>query len=170
MAYKWIGSILIITGCGGYGFLLSASDRREMSGLRELIRILEYISCELQFHLTPLPEICRKAGSQVKGNIGMLFQSLADIMDSMEQADVSDCMNKALAACPEIPVSCKTHLTLLGDTLGCFGLPGQLSELGSVRASCVSVLAELEKGKTQRIRSYQTLGLCTGAALAILLV
>lgn len=170
MAYKWIGSVLIILGCGGYGFLLSAADRREMACLRDLIRTLEYVTCELQFRLSPLPEICTKAGDQISGSIGAVFSSLSEILNGMIQPDVSACMDRALAVCPQLPQSCRTHLSLLGETLGRYDLSGQLQEIASVRSSCVAALAELEKGKVQRMRSYQTLGLCTGAALAILLV
>lgn len=170
MAYKWIGSVLIITGCGCFGFLLSASDRREMVCLRDLIRILEFITCELQFRLSPLPEVCRKAASQVRGSTGEVFKILSDTLNEMNQPDAAVSMDQAISCFPSLPESCRAHLRLLGHSLGCYDLPGQIQEIASVRASCASALAELEKGKIQRMRSYQTLGLCTGAALAILLV
>ena len=56
----------------------------------------------------------------------------------------------------------------LGASLGRFDLQGQLQGIESVRAQCRKDLAELEDNRDQRLRSYQTLGLCAGCALAIL--
>ena len=61
MSIKLIGAALIIAGCDGVGFSMAAAHRREESALRQLIGALDYMGCELQYHLTPLPELCRSA-------------------------------------------------------------------------------------------------------------
>ena len=58
----------------------------------------------------------------------------------------------------------------LGKSLGRFDLNGQLQGIEQVRAHCRRELSSLENGRDQRIRGYQTLGVCAGAALAILFV
>ena len=58
----------------------------------------------------------------------------------------------------------------MGSSLGRFDLEGQLQGLESVRIYCREQLDELSKDRDVRLRSYQTLGLCAGAALAILFV
>ena len=62
MSIKWIGAILVIVGCGGVGFSMAAAYRRQETALRELMGTLDFMSWELQFRLTPLPELCRRAG------------------------------------------------------------------------------------------------------------
>ena len=66
--------------------------------------------------------------------------------------------------------SLRRPLRLLGQTLGRFDLPGQLKGIKAVQESCRRELARLERNRDARLRSYQTLGLCAGAALVILLV
>ena len=61
-------------------------------------------------------------------------------------------------------------LTELGATLGRFDLPGQLRGLDAAIRSAEESLRRLREGAPERRRSYQTLGLCTGAAVAILLL
>ena len=61
-------------------------------------------------------------------------------------------------------------MTELGDHLGRFDLQGQINGLEHCREHCVSKLKLLSDNKEKRLRSYQTLGLCAGAAIAILLV
>ena len=60
MILKWIGVALVVAGCGSVGFKISANHRKEEKALRQLIGILDYMECELQYRLTPLPELWQK--------------------------------------------------------------------------------------------------------------
>lgn len=168
MTYKWIGAILVITGCGGFGFSMAANHRREETLLRQLIHVLEFMECELQYRLTPLPELCRQSARETGGILRDILLNLAKEMDWQTAPDVCSCMNAALKRSRDIPNSLRKLLLQLGGTLGRFDLPGQLRGLQSVKAYCEAALKRLEKNKDVRLRSYQTLGLCAGVALAIL--
>ena len=170
MGYKGIGALLIIGGCGGYGFLLCMKDNMGISTLRDLTRILEFMAWELQFQMTPLPEICEKASHTVKGSLSSVFSSLADALQSRIQPNVSICMDQVLLAHPHIPQHAGKILADLGSNLGRFDLEGQLQALESARSACMNELHHREQDRLNRLRTYQTLGLCTGAALAILLL
>ena len=50
----------------------------------------------------------------------------------------------------------------------CFDLAGQLKSLKALQRACQDALVSLERDKDVRMRNYQTLGLCAGAALAII--
>ena len=69
-----------------------------------------------------------------------------------------------------LPASVKGILEELGQTLGRFDLPGQLKGLELSIRETERVLRIIREGAPQRRRSWQTLGLCVGAALAILFV
>ena len=49
-------------------------------------------------------------------------------------------------------------------------MAGQLLGLEEQRRRCNAELEKLNAGKEDRLRSYQTLGLCAGAALVILFI
>lgn len=170
MHYKWIGALLIILGCGGFGFSLAAAHVREEATLRQLIGILDYMACELQFRLTPLPDLCRQAGEETHGKLRQVFLTLAQELDMQVSSDVSACMASALVHAADIPRKSEDNLLLLGASLGRFDLDGQLVGLESVRANCRKDLQSLTNNRDVRLRSYQTLGICTGAAIAILLI
>ena len=55
MNYRWIGAVLVIAGCGGFGFSIAAGYKREESTLRQLIQALNTMEWELSYRLTPLP-------------------------------------------------------------------------------------------------------------------
>ena len=69
-----------------------------------------------------------------------------------------------------MPDSVNSILLLLSDTLGVFDLNGQLNGLDQAINQANQLLDKLTFDQDRRLRSYQTLALCAGAALAILLV
>ena len=167
---KWIGAMLVIAGCGGVGFTMAASYKREAWCLRALLRALDYMTCELQFRLTPLPELTYQAGKECGGPAGQALIQLSRELESQISPDADSCMYAALSRMEGLPDSAAEALGLLGRSLGRFDLNGQLQGLEQVRAHCRRDLQALEAGRDQRIRGYQTLGVCAGAALAILFV
>lgn len=170
MDYKWIGAVLIVAGCGGFGFSLSAEHRREEKSLRKLIALLDFMACELQYRMTPLPELCAAAAGEVSGPIRQVFLKLSEILDASVSEDVAGAMDDALQSAGELPVKTRDNLLALGRSMGRFDLTGQLSALESVRASCRRDLEGFTANREVRLRNYQTLGLCAGAAMAIILI
>lgn len=168
MNYKWIGALLIIAGCGGWGFMIAASHRQEERSLRQLVSALDLMECELQYRLTPLPELCRQAGQENKGAVRAVLLELAEELEARIAPDVSGCMDVALAAVRDMPGKTREAFKMMGHSLGRFDMNGQLKGLEAVRVFCRRELDGLTKNADVRLRSYQTLGFCAGAALVIL--
>lgn len=168
MTIKWIGAAFILFGCGGWGFLLASAYHHQESTLRALYQVLQAMQWELQYRLTPLPELCRMAAKEAPGELGNLFRDLGRELDWNSQPDAAGCMGAALQRHPNLPPKVKGLLRQLGRTLGRFDLEGQIQGMESVRRECDTILAGLHQDKELRLRSYRTLGLCAGAALVIL--
>lgn len=168
MSLKLMGAVLIIAGCGTVGFSMAAAHRREEAALRSLIRGLDFMGCELQYRLTPLPELCRRAAAETDGSVSQVLMQLATELEAQISPDAVSCMNAALAKTSRLPHRTKKNLQLLGSSLGQFDLQGQLTGLEAARKQCRLELDELSRDRDARLRSYQTLGLCVGSALAIL--
>lgn len=170
MYSKWIGAILVIAACGGYGFSLAAAYNREASCLRQLNRIIGFMECQLQYRLTPLPELCRQAAGEGSGKLRDLMLCLAVELEKQALPDVHSCMRSALRCVPDLPRSVRRILVQMGRSLGRFDLPGQIKGLQALEDSCSALRRELESSKHIRVRNYQTLSLCAGIALAILFI
>ena len=162
-----VGACCIVTGCGGFGFAMAAAHRREEAELVRLISALEYMSCELSYRMTPLAALCRGAVSE--GMVGEFFRGLASELERGDAPDVQVCV-RAILERMDLPRELERQLQQLGDTLGRFDLPGQLQGIQSVRKRCEESLMYIRKNRDERLRSYQTLGICAGAALAIVLI
>lgn len=169
MSIKIFGAVLVVSGCGGIGFKLAASHLCEEKSLRNLLSILDYIECELQYRLTPLPVLCRRAAEQSAGGISKVFDRLATELEAQTSPNVEHCMKIALLHAKNIPRLTRESFELLGRSLGKFDIEGQLKELDAVRQECRRNLEALSQNRDIRLRTYQTLGLCIGAAIAILL-
>ena len=167
---KWIGALLIVGGCGFWGIYTAMLHNSEENSLRKLIAILDHISCELQYKLTPLPDLCRQAGREAKGSLQKLFLIFADELDNQLHPEVKGCMNEAVKQCPALPELTRKCVLLLGSGMGRFEMAGQIKAIDSVRAVCRRHLQNLEENKDIRLRTYQTLGLCAGAALVIIFI
>lgn len=168
MTIKLVGAVLVCTGCGGFGFSMAAAHRREEQALGQLLAVLEFMECDLSCHLTPLPQLCRAASNAATGPIHTFFQRLARELDAQIAPDAACCVRAALKGMPELPREVSGQLLELGNTLGRFDLPGQLRGLHSAQSRCRLSLEALRANRDNRLRSYETLGLCAGAALAIL--
>lgn len=170
MVIKWIGAALVLAACGGFGFQIAATHRKEVSTLRQLIRILDFAECELQYRLTPLSELCHKAAQECSAPLNTFFLRLSQELEEQISPNVSSCMQAAIARTEQLPKQSKDVLVLLGDSLGKFDLHGQIKGLESVRGECNRRLENLSENQDVRLRSYKTLGLCAGAALVILFI
>ena len=159
-----------MASCSGCGFAFAAGKRREEQLLYQLMEILQFLEADLQYRLTPLPELCRMAAGETKGILRTVFLNLYRELKWQKLPDAGSCMYAAIQRSGEIPPRVRRLLVQLGHTLGKFDLPGQLQGIQSVRKRCEDTLVTIRKNRDERLRSYQTLGICAGAALAIILI
>ena len=120
--------------------------------------------------MTALPALCRQAVGGKNGAVYQFFLNLAEEMDAQLAPDVAMCCSVCLDKQKDLPQQTRKMLQSLGEHLGEFDLYGQVGCLKSVKAEIERQLELHCKNKDVRIRSYQTLGLCAGAALAILFI
>ena len=167
MIYRILGALLVFGGCGGFGFSMAAACRREERQIHSFLRAVEFMLCELECHVTPLPQLLRRAAKIAGGDAASILHDAAGRMELGLDADAPASMEAVLAA--RRPGGYLGELFRdLGQTLGCFDLAGQLRGLESALQRGQQMLRSHQQGRGSRVRSYQTLGLCAGAALAIL--
>lgn len=170
MSYKIIGVVCVVAACGGWGFLAAKQYLQRIRQLRQLISALDYMECELQYRSTALTDLCEQTAQQCQGKIKTLFLVLSQELEAQIAPNVALCMGAALKRCSDLSEPVKEMCSVLGRSLGKFDLYGQIKGLEATRGECREKLNALLINKDARIRSYQTLGLCAGAALAILFV
>lgn len=170
MNLRILGAVLVVAGCGGFGFAVAAGYRREERAMQMLIRAIDYMICELRYRMTALPELCILSSQQCTGPVRTALAQVSALLSRQACPDAAGCMEAALASSVKLPEAAKRNLRLLGASLGRFDAQGQLQGLESVKELAQRDLAGLRSGLEGKLRSCRTLGLCAGAALAILLI
>ena len=169
MGYKWIGAILIILSCTACGFSIAAGKRREEQLLIQMLQILRFMEMELRYRLTPLPELCKMAADETRGTLRNILMNLYRELCRQKLPDAGSCMAAAIGRCGDIPTRIRSILSQLGYSLGRYDLEGQLLGLQTVRKRTEESLGNIRRNRDERLRSYQTLGICAGTALAVIL-
>ena len=96
MNIRIFGAIMVVLGCSGFGFLLAASHRWETKCLQQLLAALDYMQCELQYKMTPLPDLCRQTAAYSRGMIKNVFMLLANGLEDRISSDVAGCMETVI--------------------------------------------------------------------------
>ena len=168
---KLLGAVLICVCCGWFGFSLSAAHKREERYLKQLISSIEYMQCEIQCRLSSLPDLCRQAASICKkGAVCDFWSAFGRELNQQISAEVQPCLLAALDNSPELTTKTRECIASMGKDLGKFDVDGQISALESSKLFCKDQLDKHCAGKDEQRRSYQTLGICAGAALVIILI
>ena len=167
---KLLGAILILAGCGGFGLSICVSYKREEEMLRQLAGALDYMQYELRFRMTPLADLTYRTSKACKGKVSQFFEGLSVELNRQSAPDVSSCIQAAMGTTGNWSDGVGKCLEVFAMSLGQFDVNGQLESIETARELCTNQLKAMEENQSVRLRSYQTLGLCAGAALVILLV
>lgn len=170
MELKWIGAVLIVGGCGWGGFSMAGYYRSTERYLAELARGLEYMISELRFRAPPLPDLLKNTAAVLRGPVAAVLDKFSQVLTGSSPCQAGEGMIQVLQEFPLCPGEVYNLMNQLGNSLGVFDLDGQLRELESLKEDCQRILSRFRQGRDERLRSYQTLGLCAGAALALILI
>lgn len=170
MIIRCLGAALILITCGGFGFSLSKRYRKEVSMLENTISLLNFMERELLYNLTPVPELSRKTAAETNGLLKELFLKFSNELENHYSPNVSGCMKAVVASTVGLPETVSLIMLDLGKNLGRFDLSGQLKGLKLIKSKAIEKLKEYKQSCNYRTHGYQTLGLCAGAALAILFI
>lgn len=170
MTIKLFGAMCVIIACGGFGFMIAANAHKEIEALRQLISALDFMECELNYRMTPLPQLCRLTAEISSGCVRKVFICLAEELEQQVEPSVDMCVSAIIRRYPDIPTVTGQRIAELGRSLGKFDLSGQIKSVKAINAENARLLERMSQDHNIKLRSYKTLGLCAGAALAILFI
>lgn len=167
---KIIGSLFIIFGAGGFGIGKAARFHRQIRQLNELLRALELLKCEMNYTLLPVQELCKMTAERVGGTAGSLLYHYADYLskDFTRAKAIQAAIEHTNGLC--IPNDIQMALLELFGNLGRYDLDGENRLLVMTQNRLKNTLMQCEAEKKPLVKGYAALGICTGIALAILLI
>lgn len=165
---EFLGVILVVGACTWCGFSMAAVYSQQERQLCELQILLNRMACELNYRATPLPELCLGLSGDFSGPVGQAIGRLGQALAAGSGGSVAGLM--AASFPEELCRDCREVLIKLAGSLGSYDLEGQNQSLDLVQRDCGERLDRLRQEKGGHQRCYRALGLCGGAALAILLL
>ena len=143
------------------GLGLARTVRRQQAQTLAFIDAVLRIRHELQYRLTPLPDVFLALQESREAAVAAFFSGLACSLSAADTCPVG-------YAC--IPAGVRTALMSLFDTLGKYDLDGNLQALDLALRRLREEARQLQGSAAARCKTYVTLGVCTGLAVAVILI
>ena len=154
---RMIGAALVVLSSGAVGFGFARAVKLQCAQLEGLLWALDTMQSEMSARLTPLrrqrPSGFRKKSRDILLPVPVCFKRGFQQAKGFRPGDES--------------VQALYGLSL---NLGRFDLESQLAAIERTKASVTAALLALQGQKRARCRSYETIGICAGLALAVMLL
>ncbi len=169
---KLLGILFVVISASSVGWSLSMSVRRRCQVLSQLLSSLRYMKSELSFRSTPLPQTFAAMAEGAEGSVQSYFSVISSEMTQKCWLRPRTAMEMAAVRLTELPAGDPARQVLreLGNGLGKFDLESQLQEIDTALFRLEELRKHADGERTLRCKTYQTLGVCAGLALAILLI
>ncbi len=168
---RLVGAILIVVGSASAGFYMAGNVRKTQRIYRDALRATTYMKSEIECYLTPLHDIYGQLAHILPKPLAALFFAL------YEQA------RRSLGLLPAVHFSRARQLLrnrlpheLVQIFAEMFDMLGRQDAVAQMRAITLAeehlneVLNRVSSEKKERCHAYETIGVCAGIALVIVLV
>ena len=169
MNIRFPGAIFVLVGCAAMGFSAASNYKKRIAVIKSFLSLLENMITEVSCNVTPLPELCRSIAQSGSCFHGVML-SFSEALDMQVGPSPLSCMEIVLRKYPDPFPEYKIILLELAEVLGKYDLSGQIRQLENLYDTWSKTLKSLEADVTVKLRYFRVLGLCAGAALAIILV
>ena len=164
------GLVALAASAAGFGF--AQRVRVQCAQLDALSWALETMTSEMSARLTPLPEIFLLLGSGAQKDVSLFFKTAAMALTTPPGCTVPVAFKRGFAAAMNFRPGEQAVQALyaLSAGLGRFTLERQLAAIEQAKTAVTRELLSLQAQKQARCRSYGTIGVCAGLALAVILL
>lgn len=169
---KWIGGIMIFSGCFGLGFWYREQLRGRVRALRLLQQILELLASEVRYGRAALPECCRHVSAQLPPPFDRAFGQVAEKMQENTGASFAEVLFYGLREpLSELPLKEEDRETFCRFAPQTGFMDGQM-QLRVMEQSCHALGAtaeRLEGENAEKCRMAVGLGAMGGLLLILVL-
>lgn len=165
---RLIGVVFIVFSAGSVGVRIGFSLRQRCVFLQQLIKAFKLLENEIAFGSTPLPKAFALIGHASDGVVRRIFVGVSERMEKSRWMSPRKAMELTLETVDD--KSTDQILLDLSEKIGRYDLNAQIDGLKCAQVQTQSLLEELERERSVKSRTYKTLSLCAGLAVAILLI
>lgn len=170
MTVRLIGAGILCLGSVYIGFSAADAIRKTLKDLQQLKLALEMMHCEVSFALTPLGTLCEILSNSCTGDVSRFFRRVQGKLTQSYCEPKQWITQEVNGSLRRLPAQVRDATTELMGSFGRFGAPEQLRLIELTTQKVDAAISELEAERSQRCKCYRTLGICTGLAVAILVI
>lgn len=169
---RLIGAGLVVLASGSVGFGCARAVSVQCAQLEGLLWALDTMQSEISCRLTPLGEVFEKLSMCRQRDVAAFFRAAGQALLKPPGCTLPVSFQRGFSTAPELRPGQESVQALydLAMQLGRFELEAQLAAIEAARRRLTDALLRLSGQKRERCRSYGTLGLCAGLALAVILL
>lgn len=167
---KLFGGFLVVCASAWVGFGAAKTIRSLENNLHEMRSALEYMKCELLYTTDRYSDLCRKLAHNSTGKVSAFFHAL-ETMSSLDGYEPIGSTSKAMKSSGlRIPPAAEYAVEQLFDGFGRCDMNGQLQKISLCSAAIEQQSEQISKSAETRCKTYETVGICAGVALMILVI
>lgn len=165
-----VGFVALAAGAVGFGF--ARNVKLQCTQLDALVWALETMQGEMSARLTPLPELFLLLGSSGQKDVSLFFRTAGMALTTPPGCTVPVAFKRGFAASANFRPGEQAVQALyaLASGLGRLELERQLAAIEQAKGAVTRELLSVQAQKQARVRSYGTIGVCAGLALAVILL
>lgn len=164
-----IGALLLFCGTAAIGFGAAAGLRKRTNALLSFLGGLTIMEVEMQFRLTPMPDLLDKLATETGGAAGEFFALCRDSLFRLADAPLSQLWREALhSRGGMLAEEDRRVLEQLGAVLGCYDVDGQLSAIEEARKRLEECHRHAEARQVNLGKMYRVLGMAAGIMSVLL--
>ena len=169
---RMIGAALVVLSSGTVGFGFARAVKLQCAQLEGLLWALDTMQSEMSARLTPLAQLFSGLSACRQKDVAAFFAEAGRARSAQPYCAVPGCFNRGFQQAKGFrPGDEGVHaLYGLSLNLGRFDLESQLAAIERTKESVTAALLALQGQKRARCRSYETIGICAGLALAVMLL
>lgn len=163
-----LGAAILFCSSSYIGFSAALHVRREVRTLQQFRQSLELMRCEVSYTHTPFAKLCDILCTGATGEVQAFYTALKQSLGEDGQSNAA--ANLTQKYFPFLSASAAQTVRDLFSSFGRFDAEAQLRLIDEAEQSLARELAAVSEEKRQRAKCYRTLGICTGLAVAILVL
>lgn len=165
---KYIGLLFIVVSASSVGIQMAANLNRRCEMIRQFIYSLQVLRNEILVCGTYLPQAFALMAASVTTPLAEIYETIAKQMEKNRWLTPYDVTREVVDGSWDGEIS--RMILSLSQKLGKYDLQAQTAGIDAAAKEAEQYLQVLECEKRLKSRTYRTLGLCAGLAVAILLV
>ena len=175
MAFKWLGSLLVLFAAGGFGVWSAMQWRERLRLLEKLRQMIYFLKGEITYSHAPLAEGLERVGKRDPGPLGTLFTSAAEGICRQEGESLQEIWSRevGLLSSPKVRLPLTDEdleqLTGLGEPLGYLDVDMQERTLKLYLEQLDLSIDYLRTNQREKCRLYTSLGIMGGMFLVIMM-